>query len=79
MNSEIDQFNEDLTSFNEKQNMMWNIRNKKFYKKNKLNKITTYANFLAYHANEYFDDNDDPRYQQKVIACKDSEKAFDYL
>jgi hypothetical protein len=79
MDSEIDQFYEDLSSFNEKQNMMWNIRNKKFYKKNKLDKVTTYANFLAYYAKEYFDEIDDPRYQQKVIVCKDSEKVFDYL
>ena len=79
MNSEIDQFYEDLTSFNEKQNILWNLRNKNFYKKNRLDKITTYTNFLAYHAKEYFDEEDDPRYQQEIVVCKDSEKAFDYL
>ena len=79
MELELNQFYEDLTSFNENQNKMWNIRNEKFYKQNKLNKITNYANFLAYHAKEYFDEEDDPRYQQKVIVCKNSENMFNYL
>jgi hypothetical protein len=79
MYSELDQFYDDLTSFNEKQNILWNIRNKKMYKQNKLNKITPYANFLAYHAKEYFDEIDDPRYKQQIIVCENSEKVFDYL
>jgi hypothetical protein len=79
MDSELDQFYDDLISFNEKQNILWNIRNTKLYKQNKLNKITNYTNFLAYHAKEYFDDENDPRYQRKVIVCENSENAFNYL
>ena len=80
MDSELEQFYDDLTSFNEKQNILWNLRNKNFYKKNRLDKITTYANFLAYHAKEYFDlEIDDPRYKQEIIVCKDSANVFDYL
>jgi hypothetical protein len=80
MDSELEQFYDDLTSFNEKQNILWNLRNKKFYKQKKLNKITSYINFLAYHANEYFDfDENDPRYKQQIIVCENSEKVFDYL
>jgi len=80
MELELNQFYEDLTSFNENQNKMWNIVNEKFYKQNKLDKITSYTNFLAYHANEYFDfDENDSRYQRRVIVCENSEKVFDYL
>ena len=79
MNSELEQFYDDLTFFNEKQNILWNLRNKKFYKQNKLHKITSYTNFLAYHANEYFDFDEDPRCHQEIIVCENSEKVFDYL
>jgi hypothetical protein len=79
MDSELGNFYDDLSSFNTTQNRLWNLKNENFYKQNKLNRITTYGNFLAYHAKEYFDFDDDPRYQQKVIVCEDSEKIFDYL
>ena len=79
MDSELEQFYDDLTSFNEKQNILWNLRNKKFYKQKKLNKITSYINFLAYHAKDYFDFDEDPRYKQEIIVCENSEKVFDYL
>jgi hypothetical protein len=72
-------FYEDLTYFNERQNILWNIKNSNFYKQNKLNKITSYVNFLAYYAKEYFEFENDPRYKQQIIVCENSESAFDYL
>jgi hypothetical protein len=72
-------FYEEYALFNESQNKAWNKRNEKMYKKGMLDKITTYDNFLKYHSDEYFDFEQDPRYQRKVIVATKGANICDLL